>query len=432
MKSRTKLVWIVVGGVVVLGVGAAGFMRSSRKGGVEVQIGKVVRKDLVSHVLANGKLQPRNKVDVSANIPGQIVNLAVREGDRVKKGDFLLQIDRVQYQATARSSEANLQSLLQDVNAAQANLEQARYEFEKAQRSYQGQLIAETEFQRASSALDSAKAAHEAALGRVDQARAALEGARDSLSKTTIRAPISGVVTSLPVHEGEVAVIGTMNNPGTVLMTIADLGSMEADLAVDETDVPRLAVGQPARLTIEAYPDGTFEGVVREVGSSPIRPGTEAALRTGTTTTEAIDFEVKVTLQKPPVRIRPGFSVTAEIETGRVAGVVAVPLQALVTREAPRADGQAEPGGAEKVKGPVQEGVYKKEGDTARFAPIRTGLTGSLEVEVTEGLAEGTEIITGPFRALRELKDGDPVRPAPDEVAAGKRAGTSSGKTGGG
>jgi HlyD family secretion protein len=374
--------------------------------GTAVQTATVAAKDLVAHVLANGKLQPRNKVDISANIAGQIVNLAVREGDAVEKGDFLLQIDKAQYEASTESSEANLQSLLHDRDAALANLEQAKYDHEKARRSFDDALIPETELKRARSLMEASEATYQAATGRVAQARAALAGARDSLSKTTIRAPLAGVITSLPVHEGEVAVIGTMNNPGTILLTISDLGSMEAHLAVDETDIPRLGVGQKATLTIDAYPDRTFEGAVREVGSSPIRPGSDAATRTGSVTTEAIDFEVKVTILDPPGGVRPGFSVSTEIETGQATGVPVVPIQALVTREAPAArDGDEEkPGG--KI---IEEGVYLLEGDRVRFVPVKTGLTGSLEIEVTDGLASEQEIVIGPFRALRELKDGDRV-----------------------
>lgn len=402
MKKSTKIV-LIVGAVAVVGLGAAWVISKRAHQGLEVNVGKVARKELVSTVLANGKLQPRRKVDISANIPGQVVNLAVREGDTIKKGDFLLQIDQAQYRASAMSSEANLQSLLYDRDVAQANLQQAEYDYQKARESYDDELIPESDLQRARSSYEAAQAGLKASQERVEQARAALEGARDSLSKTTIRSPLDGVVTSLPIHEGEVAVIGTMNNPGTVLMTISDLGEMDADLAVDETDIPRLAVGQPAALTIEAYQERKFDGVVREVGSSPIQPGSDVATRTGTTTAEAIDFEVKVTVLDPPGGIRPGFSVTAEIETGRAADVPVIPLQALVSRQAPIVEGE---------KPEVQEGVYVIEEGKARFVPLETGMTGALEIEVVQGMTGGEEIIVGPFRALRELEDGTAVRVA--------------------
>jgi len=413
MKTSSKILLGVATVVVVAGT-AAWFAGRGERGALEVQAGEVVRKEIVSTVLANGKLQPRNKVDISANIAGQIVNLAIREGDEVSKGEFLLQIDEVQYRASTRSSEANLQSLLHDRDAARAKLEQARYDHEKAERSFADRLIPEVELQRARSSFEAAQASLQAAEGRVEQARASLVGARDELDKTTIRSPLDGVVTSLPIHEGEVAVIGTMNNPGTVLMTISDLSLIDADLAVDETDLPRLAVGQLATLTIEAYPDRKFEGVVREIGSSPIRPGSEAATRTGTTTTEAIDFEVKITVLAPPAEVRPGFSVTAEIETGRATDVPVLPIQALVSREAPRPEGSTAVAG----RGEVEEGVYVIEEGTARFVRVETGLTGALEIEVTEGVGEGDEIIVGPFRALRELTDGARVRVASEPAVA--------------
>jgi len=403
---RSVKIGLGIGAVIVVGLGAAKVAGVGKQAGTAVQTAKVAQKDLVSHVLANGKLQPRNKVDISANIPGQIVNLAVREGDRVEKGDFLLQIDKAQYEASADSSKANLQSLLHDRDAALSSLEQARYDYEKSRRSYDNARIPETELQRARSQVETSEAGYQAALGRVDQARASLEGARDSLKKTTIRAPLSGIITSLPVHEGEVAVIGTMNNPGTILLTISDLGSMEADLAVDETDIPRLAVGQNATLSLDAYPDRKFDGIVREVGSSPIRPGSDAATRTGSVTTEAIDFEVKISVTAPPESVRPGFSVSAEIETGKADNVPVVPIQALVTREVPSAERD---GDAPAAGGDVEEGVYVLEGDVVRFVPVQTGLTGSLEIEVASGLEPGQEIVIGPFRALREIKDGDRV-----------------------
>jgi len=194
-----------------------------------------------------------------------------------------------------------------------------------------------------------------------------------------------------------------MNNPGTILMTISDLGSIDGDLAVDETDLPRLKVGQKVTLGIDAYPDAKFAGVVREIGSSPIRPGSEAATRTGTTTAEAIDFEVKVTLQAPPPEVRPGFSVTAEIETGHAAQVPSVPLQALVTRDKDEKDKSAG----------VQEGVWMLADGKAKFTAIKTGIAGQVDIEIVEGLSAGDTVITGPFRALRELKDGSAVRVAP-------------------
>ena len=215
-------------------------------------------------------------------------------------------------------------------------------------------------------------------------------------------APISGTVTRLPVEEGEVAVIGTMNNPGTVLMTISDMSVVEAVMEVDETDIPQVRLGQPAEVTIDAYGDEIFQGLVTEVGSSPIE----------TRTSEAINFEVKIQLAEPPERVRPGFSCSADIITDTRENVVAAPIQALVVREKPGEDGG---------RPTDEEGVYvlDPEAETVRFTPVETGITGETEIEITSGLEEGEIVVTGPFRVLREIEDGGKVTPPePEEEGA--------------
>jgi len=420
MKTRTK--WIIgVGAVVVIAAGgAAARFAGGDRNLPQVTTAKVVRKDLVSRVTCNGKVQARKKVELSANIPGQVINLAVREGDRVKKGDFLLQIDRTSLQASADSSKAALDALFSDRNAARANVEQARIEFEKSESSFKSEIISNLDYDRARTAYDAAQANLEAIENRIEQARATFIGAKDTLGKTTMTAPIDGVVTKLSVEEGEVAVIGTMNNPGTVLMTISDLSVMEAVMEVDETDVPQVAVGQKATLLIDAYRERTFDGTVTEVGSSPI--ATVAA------STAGIDFEVKIRIENPPEELKPGLSVTADIATGSREGILAVPLQALVLRdrenpEPPPVDDANSTGGAKKLRATTvaersrdQEGVFVVESGKAKFVPVTTGITGDLDIETVSGVEEGQEIITGPFRVLRTLKDGDRVvleKPAP-------------------
>lgn len=418
----------MIGGAVLLvaGAGAVAMLRRGDRDLPRVTTAKVAVKDLVSRVTCNGKVQARRKVELSANISGQIVNLAVREGDRVRKGDFLLQIDRASLQASADSSRAALQALLSDRDAARANLERSRIEFERAETSYRDQVIARVDFDRARTTYDAGKAELAAIESRIDQARATLAGASDTLSKTTIKAPIDGAVTRLSVEEGEVAVIGTMNNPGTVLMTISDLAVMEAVMEVDETDIPQVAVGQRATLLVDAYPERTFSGIITEVGSSPINQPAGS--------TAGIDFEVKIRIEDPPEGLKPGLSVTADIVTRTREGVVAVPLQALVLRDReslePPRTGEESPEGARKLRATTvaerqrdQEGVFVLDTGVARFTPITTGITGELEIEVVSGVAEGQEIVTGPFRALRALKDGDRVLvEAPRE---GERAGAA-------
>lgn len=396
--SRKKKIIIAVVVLVLIAVVAASIASTRGPDLTEVEVARVERKDLVSRVTANGKIEAKRKVDLSANVMGQIVNLAVREGDRVEKGDFLLQIDKTQLEASAAGAAAGLQAQLADLEAARANAQEARLAYERAQKSVSDSLIPRAELESAEAAVKSADAQVSAIQRRIEQARASLEGARDTLSKTTIRAPMSGLVTALPVEEGEVAVIGTMNNPGTVLLTISDLSVVEAVMEVDETDVPAVNVGQTAEVVIDAFPDQTFTGVVTEVASSPI--GSGAA-------TDAVNFEVKIQLDSPPDAIRPGYSASAEIITGTAENAVAVPIQALVIREPETAEGEVAP--AEPVE---EEGVYEfnRESGVITFRKIETGIAGDTDIQVVSGIKPEAEIVTGPFKALREVEDGDQVK----------------------
>ena len=257
-KKKRNILFVVVGVVLVLGGGAA-YWRQKGKG-VPVLAAKVVKEDIVAKVTANGKIQAENKVELSALVMGQIVNLAAHEGDRVKRGQLLLQIDQNRAAADEAGSSAALRGSLSDRDSVKATMEQAERDFERARRNYEAHITPEAEFQKARSALETARAGYESSLNRVDQTRAGLNASRDTLSKTTIRAPIDGVVTTLRVKAGEVTVIGTMNNPGTQLMTISDMASVQAVLMVDETDTPTVQVGQKAFLLIDAYPGQTFDG----------------------------------------------------------------------------------------------------------------------------------------------------------------------------
>jgi len=399
MRRRT---WILIG-IAVLVAGAIAFfvVRSKRgKDVTSVTLAKVTRQDLTSKVSANGKIDAKRKVDLSANIMGQIVNLAVREGDVVKKGTFLLQIDQKQLAASAKGAAASLQALFSDRDASRANAVEARQNFERAQKNFAQKISPAADLERARAAYDSAQANVQAIEQRIEEARANVTAAQDTLSKTTIRAPMDGVVTALPVEEGEVAVIGTMNNPGTKLLTIADMSVVEAVMEVDETDVPNVKVGQRASVTVDAYPNKTFSGIVTEVGSSPIQRTTGGG-------TEAVNFEVKIQLENPPAGMRPGFSASADITTGTRTKVIAIPIQALVVRE--------KPGSGKNGKPQDEEGVFVNDKGAVKFAPVTTGLAGESNIEITKGLSDGQEIVTGPFKALRELKDGSKVKEQKEE-----------------
>src|SRR6185295_16772573 len=309
-----------------------GSLRGKDRNLPHVTTAKVEKVDLLSKVTANGKVQARRKVDLSALVMGQIVNLAVKEGDKVNRGQLLLQIDKAQLAAAAAGSAASLAAMRNDLAAAKATAEQARADYERANQNYKAKILSESDFQKARSGLETARANLAATEERMNSAGAALAGSRDSLSKTTVTAPIAGIVTGLPVKEGEVTVIGTMNNAGTQLMTISDMSEVEAVMMVDETSVPQVKIGQTANLMIDAYPGQKFKGTVTEVGSSPILKN-DPDLLSMVANSEAINFKVKIRVQAPPPTIRPGVSVTAEIVTGRNEGATAIPIQALVVRD---------------------------------------------------------------------------------------------------
>lgn len=422
MTSAMK--WgLSLAGLGVVALVAVNVAQAQKKKAPLVTVEKVERADLERIVTATGKLEAQKKVELSAPVMGQIVNLAVREGDRVKRGDFLLQIDQTQRKATALSAEESLKALFFDRDAARAQAEEARRALERAERSYAAQLIPQAEVDRLRASAEAAAAQVAAIERRIEQARASLAGARDELAKTKMTAPIDGIVTSLTVEEGEIAVIGTMNNPGTKLMTISDMSVVQAVLEVDETDIPQVQLGQSARVRIDAYPDRTFAGVVTEVGSSPRQTlaagGADAA----------VNFEVKIELQDPPEGVRPGFSCAADIQTGSAAGALAIPIQALVVRE--RKDGEESASRrTRRERVAEEEGVFvlDESAGTVRFQPVQTGLVGEMDIEILAGLQEDQLIVTGPFKALRDLKDGDRVRrePRKDEARGSRAQGRSN------
>jgi len=406
---KRKIIW----GVVILAVlGGIGAFAMSKRGPKPkgVQIAKVERQDLQAKVSANGKIQATKKVDISATVPGQVVQLAVQEGDPVKKGQFLMQLDSVNFRAGAKSSQFSMQALLKELDSARFNADQAKADLGRAEANSKAGILAEADLQKARTASSTADSALRAAEQRVEQSRAMLEGANDSLSKTTIRAPMDGVVTARRIEEGEVAVIGVQNQPGTVLLTISDMSVVEAEMEIDETSIPSVALKQEARIHIDAYPNQTFDGLVTEVGNSPIAPQAGVA-------NEAIKFKVKVQLKNPPPGIKPGLSVQADILTGFRPKVLTVPLQALVVRDAERKP--EEKGAASSGPPKEEEGVFLIVGGKAEFKAIKTGLLGELAVEVTEGLKEGDTLISGPFRELRSLKPGDLVRQQKPEESSG-------------
>jgi HlyD family secretion protein len=387
--------WMVGGVLVALGVAAVVYDR--RDQGLPVQVALAAREDIQAKVSANGKVQAVTKVDITANTIGQVTRMMVKEGDPVRTGALLLEIDPIQSRAAAQSREANLKATTHDLASAVAKLDQTRKDYQRALLNHQAGIISQSDFEQAKTALDMAESAAKSAQQHVDQARADLAGAADVLDKTRITSPMDGVVTGKHIELGETAVPGLQNQPGTVLLTVSDMSKVEAEMEVDEASIPQVKLGQEAQVRIDAYPNQVFDAVVTEVGGSPI---------VQTNTNEAIKFKVKVQLKQPPLTIKPGLSTQADIFTGSRAQVLAVPIQALVVK-----DLKPKPGEAFKPGDPrEEEGVFVMAAGKAVFRPLKTGLMGDLTVEVLSGLQGGETLIVGPFKALRELKGGEAVR----------------------
>jgi HlyD family secretion protein len=392
---KRKKIWWLGGGallLVVLGVAA-----TRGENGQAVQVIPAARETITAKVSANGKIQAVQKADISANVMGQVTRIAVKEGDVVKKGQFLLEIDPSRYQASVAGVQASLEAMGHDLASARTRLDQARKDFDRAEANRKAGIISQAEYDQVKTALETAEASAKATQRRMEQARAGVDEARVGLKYTTITAPMDGVVTARRIEQGETAVIGVQNSAGTVLLTISDMSKVEAEMEVDEASIPNVKLGQSAQVRIDAYPNQVFDALVTEVGGSPI-------LRTSTN--EAIKFKVKVQLKNPPSTIKPGLSAQADISTGIRENAVAVPIQALVMKEIKPKDGEKPKAGAPKE----EEGVFLVEGGKAKFVALKTGLLGELNVEVVEGLKGGEAVVTGPFRTLRELKGGEVVR----------------------
>jgi HlyD family secretion protein len=388
--------WLILGGVLLVLV-LAGIVGARRQTGLQVQASVAARQDIQAKVSANGKIQAVKKVDITANSIGQVTRMMVKEGDAVRIGELLLEIDPIQSRAAEESREANLKATTHDLATAEAKLDKTRKDYARAVLNFKAQIISQSDFEQAKTNLDMDESTVRSARQHVDQARADLAGAADVLDKTRITSPMNGVVTGKHIELGETAVPGLQNQPGTVLLTISDMSKVEAEMEVDEASIPMVKLGQSAQVRIDAYPNQTFEGVVTEVGGSPIVQANS---------NEAIKFKVKVQLLRPPADIKPGLSDQADIFTGSRTQVLAVPIQALVVKDLKAKAGEALGPGEPRE----QEGVYVVEKGRAVFRPLQTGLMGDLTVEVLSGLQGGEQVIIGPFKALRELKDLDPVR----------------------
>ena len=444
-----KKIGIIAGGIVVLGSVVGFTVYQSRKNVVTVQSGRVMREDLTSVVTASGEVNPNNYVNIGANAFGKITHLYVKEGDKVKRGQLLAQIENVQPAADVTAMQASLQAAngdaaaadaayntaVADLARAKADAAQKKLDYERAQGLFHDQLIAKQEFdareaaweasasglQQAQARIVQTKAQREAAHDRIKQAAASLTHASDVLQKTVYTAPFDGTISNLPVREGETVVIGIQNQPGSTLMTLADMSVITAEVKVDETDIVNVKLGQPADITIDAIPNKVFKGHVTEIGENAIVRSTGVATsQTLASSQEAKDFKVKVRLDDPPQNLRPGLSTTAKITTATRAAVLAIPIQALTIRQRADLDPKGKDKGSVQAAAPSPtqakkdkeeiQGVFVIRGGKAVFAPVETGITGTTDIEVTSGLQQGDEIVTGSYKVLRTLKNEAPVK----------------------
>ena len=455
MKTWKKAL-IAVGVIVVIGAIIWVSVYQANKGVVTVQTGKVLRTDLTSIVTASGEIRPKNYTNVLGQGIGKITEILVKEGDHVKKGDVLLRVEDIQPTAdfeaqragmdstvaAVKSAEANFLSSQATLQQRQADLERAKFDWERGQELLKAQLIAKQDYDARKSAYDGAVAAVAAAQAQLDQTRAAREQAgsnldqtramvvhaRDVLQKTTYTAPIDGLVTYIAVHVGENVIPGVLNSTaGSYLMAISDMSVVTAEVKVDETDINNVQDNQVGDVTIDAMPGKTFKGHVTEVGDQAIlRSSGLATTQTTATTQEARDFKVVVTLDNPPADIRPGLSTTAKIQTAERKNILTVPIQALAMRSR-RELQEAESQGKKKGNGSVTlaapktqtsgdpgkeevQGVFVIRANKAVFVPVQTGITGVTDIEVTNGLREGDEIVTGSYKALRTLRPNTTVK----------------------
>lgn len=417
MKARTRNVVLIVGGVLLLV--AIVVANLARGGGAKtaVQVADVKRGSIASTVRAPGRIEPVTQVKLSASVPGEVVRLAVKEGDVVRKGQFLLQLDDTQVRSRVREAQAALQAARSNLRLAEASFAQSDASLKRKEALFERKLVSPEEVEAARTQRNADRARVDANHEDVQRAAATLAGALDNLRKTRFNAPIPGTVTQLAIERGEVVVTGTMNNPGTVILTIADMSAMKVEADVDETDVSSVALGQPVTVKVDAFPDLSLHGSVVEIANSPKISDTG-------TQEQQTNFEVDVAVDNPPASLRPGMTADVEIRTAKKEGILTVPIQSVVvrTREElkPAVRGRrsrkgaatATPAPADTAGKPDEElkGVFIMANGVVQFRKVATGIASDTDMEVNGALKPGEKVVTGPFRVLRTLKPGAKVK----------------------
>ena len=420
MKNK-KVVWIGLAALLVVVLIVLQVAAKAKGSVTSVQMSKVRREDITARVRAPGKIEPKTQVKISADVPGRVVRLLVKEGDSVRKGQLMLQLDDTQYRASYDQARAAYSSALARQREAKSTLKVQDANFSRQRALYEQKLLSQAEWDQASSAHESAVAAATTADEETARTQAALEGARDALSKCSFIAPFDGIVSALDVEQGEMVVTGTMNNPGTEILVVSDNSRMLVRADVDETDVVDMKLGQSAKISVDAMPDTTFPGTVTEIGNT--------AKRSITSTVEGqTNFEVKVVFDTNVPQVRPGMTADVDVATATHEKARAVPIQAVVVRTQDELDraahkGRAKRGGRGNAAASVAEedtvgrkpkeitGIFVVRNGVATFVPVRTGIASETMIEVFGDLQDGESIVSGPYKALRELKPGSKVKP---------------------
>ena len=462
-----KKILLIIGAVVVLGAIVGLTVVRAQSGYTKVLMGTVARENLVSVVSATGQITPKTYVNVGANAMGRITHFYVGEGDHVKKGQIVATIENVQQKANVAAQEATISAARTDINSyiaaektaqanvahAEADLEQKKLDYQRAQALFQAQVMSSQDFDAKKAAYDldvaslaqaqaglaQAHAQTASARGHLQTQQASLKVNEDLLSRTIAVAPFDGIVTNMPLREGEMVVTGIQNAEGSTLMTLADMSVITAEVKVDETDIVNVEDGQEADVTVDALPGKIFKGHVTEVGDQALLRSTGVATSQSTSgVEEAKDFKVVVTLDHPSDELRPGLSCTAKITTAKKDNIVAIPIQALTMRDPNQLKAETSSktptvsAATTASQQPTQEiqGVFvvsKVKGkDRVHFVPVTTGITGATDIEITSGLQAGDRIVTGTYHVLRDLKQNALVKQDTSLAAPQKDSSSSS------
>lgn len=433
MKKKTLL---IIGAVIVVIVLVILNFTNKGESGTKVRAAEVTNRELVEIVSASGRIQPQTKVDITAQITNEIIALMVREGDRVERGQLLIVLDTVQVKSDVNQARYSVNEISARLDGAKASLDQAQEEYERQQRLYEANLTSETAYKNALYAFQNAKATYEALKASSMQAESLYEKQLDNLSKCKITAPMSGVITYLDAEVGEIAAAQTGFTAGTTLMTISNLDVFEVEVEVDETEIAKVELDQDANIEVDAFPDTVFIGKVVEIGNTAITSLTSS-------TDQSTNFRVKVIFEETRAKIRPGMSATVDITTAKRDQVATVPFASIVMRSldldsleqaranenaseestnvvhAAEADDSATATDDEEIEREDIKGVFVIRDGKARFIPVETGIADQRYIEVTSGLEPGDSVVSGPYRVLRSVNDGDPVIPEKDNLGGG-------------